>query len=70
MFFDDDFRLCRLERLPGFGSDHFPILAELSHEPARAAAQERPEPEPGDRREAEEQIREGREQAATEEPQI
>jgi endonuclease/exonuclease/phosphatase (EEP) superfamily protein YafD len=63
VFFDDDFRLVRLERLPGFGSDHFPILIELSYEPAGADEQETPEPQDGDGREARERIEEGRRQA-------
>ncbi len=70
VFFDDDFRLCRLQRLPAFGSDHFPILVEVSYEPARAHEQETPETEPGNGREAAERIEEGRRQAKTEEPQI
>ena len=70
VFFDDDFRLCRLKRLPAFGSDHFSMLIEVSYEPAGAAAQETPEMEPGDRSEAAARIEEGREQVATEEPQI
>jgi endonuclease/exonuclease/phosphatase (EEP) superfamily protein YafD len=63
VFFDDDFRLVRLERLPGFGSDHFPILIELSYEPAGADEHEAPEMEDGDGEEARERIREGRKQA-------
>ena len=63
VFFADDFRLVRLERLPGFGSDHFPILIELSYEPAGADEQETPEPQDGDGREARERIEEGRRQA-------
>jgi hypothetical protein len=70
VFFSREFRLRRLERLPAFGSDHFPILVEVSYEPARAHEHEAPRPEPGNRHEVRERIAEGREQAATEEPQI
>jgi hypothetical protein len=34
------FTLSRLERLPAFGSDHFPILIELAFEPSRGEQQE------------------------------
>ncbi len=52
LFHSAEFRLCRMQRLPAFGSDHFPILVELALQPARADAQAAPAPEPGDLAEA------------------
>ena len=60
VFFDPEFRLCRLERLGFIGSDHFPILAELSFEPESADEHEARAPMPGDRATARRMIREGR----------
>jgi endonuclease/exonuclease/phosphatase (EEP) superfamily protein YafD len=60
VFFDPEFRLCRLERLGFIGSDHFPILAELSFEPEGADEHEARAPMPGDRATARRMIREGR----------
>lgn len=39
VFHSRDFALERLERLPAFGSDHFPIFASLSFEPEKKAEQ-------------------------------
>lgn len=36
LFHSDEFRLCKLQRLEKFGSDHFALLSELQYEPARA----------------------------------
>lgn len=54
----NDFRLVAFRRLAFFGSDHFPVLIELSLEPQ--AASEQPEPEAGgaEQREASEKIHE------------
>ncbi len=41
LFHSHHFTLSRLERLPAFGSDHFPILIELAFEPSRGQRQER-----------------------------
>jgi endonuclease/exonuclease/phosphatase (EEP) superfamily protein YafD len=60
IFFDAEFRLCRLERLGFIGSDHFPILAELSFEPESAHEHEARAPMPDDRAAARRMIREGR----------
>ena len=60
IFFDPEFRLCRIERLGFIGSDHFPILVELSFEPEGAEEQEARTRMPGDRAEARRLIREGR----------
>lgn len=35
LFMSKEFRLKRMERLPAFGSDHFPMLIEISFEPGR-----------------------------------
>ncbi len=40
IFFDPAFRLLRIERLPAFGSDHFPVLIGLSYEPEHEDEQE------------------------------
>lgn len=42
VFHTDHFRVVSLRRLAGFGSDHFPILTELSYEPKGADDQEAP----------------------------
>jgi endonuclease/exonuclease/phosphatase (EEP) superfamily protein YafD len=42
LFVSDHFRLARLDVLADFGSDHFPLLAELSYEPGAKSAQEAP----------------------------
>ncbi|WDT77310.1 MAG: endonuclease/exonuclease/phosphatase family protein [Candidatus Manganitrophus sp.] len=56
VFHSPHFRLIELKRLPYFGSDHFPIFAALNLEPEAADEQEKPQPGPGDRKEAEEKI--------------
>lgn len=67
LFASTEWTLGEFRRLPDIGSDHFPMLVELCHQPPAAAVQEPVEPEPGDAQEAEEHIDEGRE-AATEDP--
>lgn len=62
VFHSEHFRLIELRVLPGFGSDHFPILAVLSLEPEREG-QEPPKPEADNGHEAEERIEEGMEEA-------
>ncbi|MEQ8516080.1 MAG: endonuclease/exonuclease/phosphatase family protein [Chromatocurvus sp.] len=49
LFHSEHFTVSELRRLPGFGSDHFPLLVELCHEPARGRAQEGPQKENEDR---------------------
>ena len=49
IFFTEDFRLLRLERMGFIGSDHFPILVELSYEPELADEQHPRAMVPGDR---------------------
>jgi len=60
VFFDAEFRLCRIERLRSIGSDHFPILVELSFEPEGADEQEARAPMPRDRAAARRMIREAK----------
>ncbi len=52
VFYSPDFLLHGLQRLPGFGSDHFPILIDLEFHPRAAAIQEADPAEHGDHREA------------------
>ena len=56
IFYDPAFRLIRMERLPKFGSDHFPILVQLSYEPAKADAHEAPMADQEEKAEAQEMI--------------
>jgi endonuclease/exonuclease/phosphatase (EEP) superfamily protein YafD len=58
IFLSRHFRLRRLELLRSIGSDHFPILADLSYEPERKEQQSVPAEDQSDRREAEEKITE------------
>lgn len=65
IFHSCHFRLVELRRLPNIGSDHFPILMELSYEPDAAHVQPPSEVEPGDLRDAAEHIAQQREAADT-----
>jgi endonuclease/exonuclease/phosphatase (EEP) superfamily protein YafD len=56
VFHSDHFVLADLQRLPAFGSDHFPILATLELRPAFAAAQSAPQLDQGSRQRARAQI--------------
>ncbi|HET8644340.1 MAG TPA: endonuclease/exonuclease/phosphatase family protein [Vicinamibacteria bacterium] len=56
VFHSNQFRLVELRRLDDVGSDHFPVLIELSYEPEGAPAQPRPQPDAADEREVEERI--------------
>jgi len=40
LYHSDHFTVSELRRLPAFGSDHFPLLIELCHQPVRSDAQE------------------------------
>lgn len=42
VLFQDEFAVTHFERLPEFGSDHYPLLAELCHLPAAAERQQAP----------------------------
>ena len=58
VFHSNDFRLVELRRLPNVGSDHFPMLVELSFEPEAEAEQPEPRKEAGDDEEAQEKLEE------------
>jgi endonuclease/exonuclease/phosphatase (EEP) superfamily protein YafD len=58
VFHSNEFRLVTLERLPDTGSDHFPILIELSYEPAHQAEQVEPAPTKEEKETAEAMIAE------------
>lgn len=59
IFFEASFTLVRLERLGPFGSDHFPILAELCYRPPAQTYQEAPSSDSEDEVEAQETIEKG-----------
>lgn len=56
VFHSHHFKLVRFERLPYWGSDHFPILVRLKYEAGAAAEQAEPVAEADEDREAEEKI--------------
>ncbi len=56
VFCSPDFTLVRLARLPAFGSDHFPMLATLCHEPTAGTAHDAPQPQPADHDDAQARI--------------
>jgi len=58
VFHTGHFTVAGLERLPGFGSDHFPMFAALVFQPEAATPPcGTPDPEGDDRQEAEQAIR-------------
>ena len=56
VFHDASFRVVRLRRLAYFGSDHFPVLVCLAHEPTAVLEQAAPAADGDDREEAAEKI--------------
>lgn len=56
VFHTNHFMLVGLERLPYFGSDHFPMYIELAYEPKAPEVQEKPKPDNGDKKLANEKI--------------
>ncbi|MFZ5783711.1 MAG: endonuclease/exonuclease/phosphatase family protein [Pseudomonadota bacterium] len=64
LFASRDWTLGEFRRLGPIGSDHFPILIELHHQPRAARHQEGPQEEPGDAEKAQEHIDDGRDAAA------
>jgi endonuclease/exonuclease/phosphatase (EEP) superfamily protein YafD len=64
-FHSHHFRLVALERLPKIGSDHYPMLVELSYEPDAALEQPEPVADESDLEEAEEKLEKQAEAAAT-----
>jgi endonuclease/exonuclease/phosphatase (EEP) superfamily protein YafD len=63
LFHSAEFRLRRLEVLDYIGSDHFPLLVELSYEPERTREHDIPQPDEATHERAQEKLermREGR----------
>ena len=60
VFYSPDFLLHRLQRLPAFGSDHFPILIGLELHPQAAALQQVEAADQDDRQEARETLADAR----------
>lgn len=56
IFVTEHFTLRHMERLKGFGSDHFPIMATLCYQPSRSDENDKPEPEGDDKQDAKETI--------------
>jgi endonuclease/exonuclease/phosphatase (EEP) superfamily protein YafD len=65
VFHSHHFRLVALQRLPNIGSDHFPMMVELSYEPDAPLEQPEPIPDSEDLEEAEEKLEKQAEAAAT-----
>ena len=60
IFHSDNLRLVEMRRLPYVGSDHFPVYAALSYEPAARDEQEAPAADRADKQEASETISKGK----------
>lgn len=56
VFHSDHFLLDNIQRLPAFGSDHFPVYLRLSLQPGAETVQEAPPVETKDRQEAKEKL--------------
>lgn len=56
VFVSEHFLLRAIERLPAFGSDHFPILITLDHAPRAVAVQEPPKADADDHAEADDKL--------------
>ena len=61
IFHSNEFKLINIELMEHVGSDHFPVLADLSYEPEARREQPEPDQEPGEEEEADEKIRRARE---------
>ena len=59
IFISPEFTVVSLRRLEYFGSDHFPIHAELAYDPPAAPTQDAPEADAGEHDVAEEKIEKG-----------
>jgi endonuclease/exonuclease/phosphatase (EEP) superfamily protein YafD len=62
LFHSREFRLRRMAVLDHFGSDHFPLLVELSYEPEHQEVQELPRADGAERQQAEEKLERVREE--------
>lgn len=62
VFVSPDFRLVNIERLPGYGSDHFPMYLKLSYEPEHEREDEKLEATPEDHEEAQEKVEDAKEE--------
>lgn len=60
IFVTEHFTVRNMQRLKGFGSDHFPILATLCCRPSRSDENDKPQPEDGDHKAAKETINEAK----------
>lgn len=60
VFVSEEFTLTHMERLEDFGSDHFPILATLSYQPARQDEHDTPSASSEERQEASATIAQGK----------
>jgi endonuclease/exonuclease/phosphatase (EEP) superfamily protein YafD len=56
VFHSDNFMLADMQRLPAFGSDHFPVYARLVLQPGAEAVQDEPEANQEDQEQAQEKI--------------
>jgi endonuclease/exonuclease/phosphatase (EEP) superfamily protein YafD len=63
VFYDPRFKLVHLERLPKFGSDHFPIMIKLLYKPEEKKDQHPKKADAEDKQEAEELIEKGIEES-------
>jgi endonuclease/exonuclease/phosphatase (EEP) superfamily protein YafD len=61
VFHSPSFRLVDFRRLPGWGSDHFPVYVKLSFEPDARMEHDKPQPSSEEKQEAEEKIAEAKE---------
>jgi endonuclease/exonuclease/phosphatase (EEP) superfamily protein YafD len=57
LFHSSHFRLVELRRCGDIGSDHFPVLVELTYEPEASAEQAESRPDTGDHEEANERLK-------------
>lgn len=56
VFHSGDFRVAEMRTLPHIGSDHLPLLVELTHEPDAEASQSAPSLDSGDREDAQDAV--------------
>jgi endonuclease/exonuclease/phosphatase (EEP) superfamily protein YafD len=56
IFCSNEFTLIDIKRMPGCGSDHFPMYIKLQYSPEKAAVQEEPEPDQEDKETANKKI--------------